>query len=171
MINLDYYYEQDPDDLTENELDYVNLVETCQEYDGDCPEEDIIHLKGTIKDMKLTDIDFPSLFIEALEFGNKNMSEMFLSKGFDINDNYIVDSFKEYCCYDQMDLIIYLLSKGFNLTTKLFNEIQYEFENGTKTGVKDQSTLDYLSSIIQMNKFKKIMKLKMRISEKTKSEN
>lgn len=167
MINLDYYYEQDPDDLTENELDYVNLVETCQEYDGDCPEENIIHLKGTIKDMKLTDIDFPSLFIEALEFGNINLSEMFLSKGFDINDIYIVDSFKEYCRYNQMDLITYLLSKGFNVTNKIFYDIQYEFECETKSGVKNQSTLDFLSSIIHKNKFNKIMKLKKRISEKT----
>lgn len=29
MINLDYYYEQDYEDLTENEINYINLVETC----------------------------------------------------------------------------------------------------------------------------------------------
>lgn len=166
MINLDYYYDQDYDDLTENDKDYVHLVETCHDYQGDCPEEYILHLEGIIKDINLTDIDFPSLFIEALEFDNINMTDLFLTKGFDINDNYIVDSFKEYCYYNQMDLITYLLSKGFNLTNKLFNEIQYEFENGTKSGVKDQFTLDYLSSIIHMNKFKKITKLKNRISEK-----
>ena len=165
MINLDYYYDQDYDDLTENEQDYVNLVETCWHYEGNFPEEDIPHFKGIIKEIQLTAIDFPSIFIEALENKNINLSDLFLSKGFDINDNYIVDSFKEYCRYNQMDLITYLLSKGFIVTNKLFNEIEYEFECETKSGVKDQSTLDYLRSIIHKNKFNKIMKLNKRIFE------
>lgn len=167
MINLDYYYNKGYDNLTENEHEYVNLVETCWNYAGNFPEEDIPHFKEIIKDINLTDIDFPSLFIEALETENINLSDLFLAKGFDINDNYIVDSFKEYCRYNQMDLITYLLSKGFNVTNKHFNDIQYEFECETKSGVKDQSTLDFLSSIIHKNKFNKIMKLKKRISEKT----
>lgn len=166
MINLDYYYEQDPEDLTENEIDYVNLVETCWDYQGDCPKEYIFHLEGIIKDFELSDIDFPSLFIESLEFGNKNMSDMYLKKGFDINDQYIVDSFKEYCCYNQMDLIRYLLSRNFILTNKIFNEIQFEFEYGNKSGVKDQSTLNYLSSVVLQNRINKINKFKKRISEK-----
>lgn len=169
MINLDYYYySQDLNNLTANEIEYVILVETIWENDGDFPEEYILQLESNISHLQLNDMDFPSLFIESLEYGNINLSDMFLKKGFDINDQYIVDSFIEYCCYNQLDLIDYLLSKGFNLTNKIFNEIQNEFYCGTNFGEKEQSTLDYLSSIVNSNKIEKIMKLKKRIEDKMK---
>ncbi len=138
-------------------------METIWENEGDLPEEYILQLESNIQHLQLNAIDFPSLFIESLEYGNINLSDMFFRKGINVNDQYIVDFFKEYCYYNQLDLIDYLLSKGFNLTNKIFNEIQDEFYSGTNFGEKEQSTLDYLSSIINSNKIEKIMKLKKRI--------
>lgn len=165
LESLDINY----DELTEIEQDYYNLIEVCQNFQEVYCEKDIPHFEHIIKDINLDEMNFPLLFIEALEFDNFSLSEIFFNKGIDINDEYIVGLFIEYCIHDEKTLVNRLLEKGLNLTNNLIKRIEFKFKNTSCGNTND--TFEYVKLKKNEYRLKKISNFKKRISNLFKFKN
>lgn len=162
MKDIKVHFKVDYDQLDEDEKTYNKILFMCMSFEDseiDCYPILPIYLKK----LNLNESEFRDLFITSL--GNKNfvLSDIFFSQGVDVNNQEIINAFKELCFYNQLDIIQYLIYKDFQVTTKIKNDIISEFETGFIPGFSKRKTIDYIEKIWFENRIKKILQLKKRI--------
>lgn len=162
MKNIKVHFKIDYENLTNEEKIYNKILMMCMNFEDheiDCYPI----LPYYFEILNLDDSEFRDLFITSI--GNKNLilGDILFNQGVDINHEDIIDSFKELCFYNQLEIIQYLLYKGFLVTTKIKNDIITEFENDFILGFSKRMTVDYVEQVWTKKRIDKINKLKCRI--------
>lgn len=160
--DIKVHFKVDYDQLDEDEKIYNKILFMCMSFEDseiDCYRI----LPSYFEKLNLDESEYRDLFITA--FANKNfvLADIFYDKGVDISHKDVINAFKEVCSYNQLSIIKYLIDKDFQVTTKIKNEINTEFENEFIPGFSKKDTLDYVEKIWFQNRIKKIIRLKERI--------
>jgi hypothetical protein len=162
MKDIKVHFKVDNDNLTAEEKVYNKILIMCMSFEDS--EIDCYPILPIYFEMlNLDNSEFRDLFISAI--GNKNfiLADIFINQGVNINHKGIIDAFKELCFYNQIEIIQYLVHRGFQVTTKIKNEIIKEFETDFIPGFSKMNTVNYIEKIWLQNRIKKIIQLKKRI--------
>lgn len=162
MKDIKVHFKIDHDNLTDEEKVYNKILFMCMSFEDS--EIDCYPILPIYFEMlNLDDYEFRDLFITTIANRNFVLADIFFDQGVDINHQDIINPFKEFCFYNQLETIQYLVYKGFQVTTKIKNDIITEFENGFIPGFSKRNTVDHVEKIWFQNRIEKICQLKKRI--------
>jgi hypothetical protein len=159
MKDIKVHFKVDNDNLTDEEKVYNKVLIMCMSFEDS--EIDCYPILPIYFEMlKLDNSEFRDLFISVI--GNKNfiLADIFFNHGVNINHVDIIDAFKELCFYNQIEIIQYLVDRGFQVTTKIKNEIRSEFETEFFPGFNKRDTIEYVEKIWFQNRIEKIYSLR-----------
>lgn len=162
MKDIKVHFKVDNDNLTAEEKIYKKILIMCMSFEDS--EIDCYPILPIYFEMlNLDNSEFRDLFISAI--GNKNfiLADIFINQGVNINHEDIIDAFKELCFYNQLEIINYLVDRGFQVTTKIKNEIIREFDIEFIPGFSKRGTIEYVEKIWFKNRIEKISNLRNRI--------
>lgn len=162
MKDIKVYFKLDYEQLNEEEKIYNKILFMCMSFE-DSEKDCYPILPNYFEILKLDDSEFRDLFITTI--GNRNLvlADIFFDQGVDINHEDIINPFKELCFYNQIEIIQYLFHKGFQVITKIKNDIITEFETDFISGLSKRDSVDYVEKIWFQNRIEKIIRLKKRI--------